>query len=285
MLKLYVLGNARRPGVTEEVERFLPLLRESAEVILVDLHQQLDCGACPCADLAFVFGGDGAILRAARQMGYRQVPVLGVNLGRLGFLADIHPQEFVSAYRQVVAGEYNVTRHLMYECVIENMHTQKAQTYLGLNEVAVHNPPPYHMLELDLELDGVPVSRFGGDGLIVSSPIGSTAHNLSAGGPILGQELPAFVITPLSPHTLTFRPLVESADKEYVIRLCRGSQRAQVVMDGQITAEITEHHRIVIRKAPVAFSLVKVARRSYYETLREKLHWGTPPHYNERNEP
>jgi NAD+ kinase len=260
-------------------------LRDAAEVVLVDLHQEADLTAAPAADLALVFGGDGAILRAARQMGYRQIPVLGVNLGRLGFLADIHPQEFVGAYRQVVAGEYRVTRHLMYECLIEDTQTKQSQCFLGLNEVAVHNTPPFHMLELELELDGIPVSRFGGDGLIISSPIGSTAHNLSAGGPILCQELDAFVITPISPHSLTFRPLVESAEKIYTIRLSAGAEGAQVVVDGQTTADISDQHRISIRKAPVAFSLVKVPQRSYYQTLREKLHWGTPPQYRQRGEP
>jgi NAD+ kinase len=280
-MRIFVLGNARRPGVTEAVERFLPLLRQHTEVVLVDLRQEADL-AGTAADLALVFGGDGAILRAARQMAYTQVPVLGVNLGRLGFLADIHPQEFTDAFRQVLAGDYRVTRHLMYECVIENTATHQSETHLGLNEVAVHNMPPYHMLELELALDGVPVSRFGGDGLIISSPVGSTAHNLSAGGPILGQEIDAFVITPLSPHTLTFRPLVESADKEYEIRLCPDTDNAQVVMDGQTTADIGPEHRIRIRRAPVCFSLVKVPGRGYYETLREKLHWGTPPHYRDR---
>jgi NAD+ kinase len=285
MLKIHVLGNARRPGATEEVERFLPLLREGAEIVHLDLHQEADLSTEPRADLALVFGGDGAILRAARQMGYYQVPVLGVNLGRLGFLADIHPQEFVTAFRQIVAGDYRVTRHLMYECIVEDTETLDAQTYLGLNEIAVHNVPPFHMLELELELDGVPVSRFGGDGLIISSPIGSTAHNLSAGGPILGPELAAFVITPISPHTLTFRPLVESADKVFSVRLCRGAEGALLVMDGQTTVEIADRHRIQLRKAPVSFSLVKVPGRSYYPTLREKLRWGTPPQYRDGHEP
>src|SRR5581483_3393234 len=174
MLRIYVLGNARKSGVVGEVERFLPLLREAAEVVLVDLHQEADLAGPDRADVALVFGGDGAILRAARQMGYHQVPVLGVNLGRLGFLADIHPQEFVTAFHQVAAGDYRVTRHLMYECVVQDTEGGTAQTFLGLNEVAVHNTPPFHMLELELELDGGPVVRFGGDGLIVSTPIGST---------------------------------------------------------------------------------------------------------------
>lgn len=280
-MKVYVLGNAGRSGVESEVERWLPLLKEKAEVLLVDLRQERDLSVVPPADVALVFGGDGAILRAARQMGYRQAPVLGINLGRLGFLADIHPQDFNACFEQVLQGNYHITRHLMFECAVEAGADK--QKFLGLNEVVVHAMPPLRMVGLELAIDGAEVSRFGGDGLIVSSPIGSTAHNLSAGGPILGQELDAFVVTPICPHTLTDRPIVESADKAFAIRLAHGAAQAAVVVDGQTVVQITPQHRIVIRKAPVSFQLVKVAGHSYYQTLRDKLHWGTPPNY--RGEP
>ncbi len=277
-MKIHVLGNALRAGVTAEVERWLPFLHRHAKVLLVDLRQETDLYAYPAADLALVFGGDGAILRAARQMAYRQIPVLGVNLGRLGFLADIPCNQFEEAFRQVLDGDYRVTRHLMFQCVI--LESDGAERpILGLNEVVVHALPPQRMLDLELEIDGEPVSQFGGDGLIVSSPIGSTAHNLSAGGPILGQELDAFAITPICPHTLTYRPLVESADKQFSIRLGSRAERAVVIVDGQQVAEVERTQRIVIRKAPVTFQLVKVPGKSYFQTLRDKLHWGTPPGY------
>ena len=279
-MKVYVLGNAERPGVAAEVGRWLPLLKEKVEVLTTDLCQECDLSTLPLADLAMVFGGDGAILRAARQMGYRQVPVLGINLGRLGFLADIHPHD-LDCFAQVIEQNYQITRHLMFECIVESGDSR--QTILGLNEVVVHAMPPLRMVELELEVDGAIVSRFGGDGLIISSPIGSTAHNLSAGGPILGQELAAFVITPICPHTLTYRPIVESADKTYSIRLGRGGLQALVAVDGQAAAQVTVQHRIVIRKAPVTFQLVKVPGHSYYQTLRDKLRWGTSPSY--RGEP
>jgi NAD+ kinase len=280
-VKIFVLGNAQRAGVMEEVTRRLPFLREHAEVVVVDLLQEKQLADLPAADLALVFGGDGAILRAARQMGYRQIPVLGINLGRLGFLADIHPQEFPDCFLQVVQGNYRVTRHLMYECCIEN--GAAPLTFLGLNEVVVHTTPPLHMLDLGLEVDGVPVARFSGDGLIVSTPIGSTAHNMSAGGPILGQELAAFAVTPICPHTLTYRPVVDSAEKVYTIHLGRGAENAVVIIDGQDTLALKPGHRVVIRKAPVCFGLVKMPDRSFFQTLRDKLRWGTPPSY--RGEP
>jgi NAD+ kinase len=240
-VKVYVLGNAERAGVAEEVARRLPQLHEQVEVLLVDLRQEIDLSTQPPADLAFVFGGDGAILRAARQMGYRQIPVLGVNLGRLGFLADIHPHDFDACLLKVLQQKFDVTEHLMFECVIATPDATPVTT-LGLNEVVLRATPPLRMLDVELVVDGVAVSRFGGDGLIVSSPIGSTAHNLSAGGPILAQELSAFAITP-----------------------------------------ICAQHAITIRKARVTFQLVKVLGHSYYQTLRDKLRWGSPPNY--RGEP
>jgi NAD+ kinase len=276
-VKLFVLGNAQRAGVTEEAERLLPFLRAHAEVVVCDFCQERDLGVQPQADLALVLGGDGAILRAARQMGYRQVPVLGVNLGRLGFLADLRPDEVRTCFPQILRAEYRLTRHLMFECVIDDGTTSR--TFLGLNEVVFHTVPPFGILDLELELDGAAVARFSGDGLIVSTPIGSTGHSLSAGGPILAQELQAFVITPICPHTLTYRPLVESADNAFTIHLGRGGENAVLVIDGQDNVPLSPRHRVVVRRAPVQFSLVKVPGHSFYQTLRDKLHWGTMPNY------
>jgi len=284
-MKLLVLGNAQRQGVQEEADRLLPFLRDHCDIVAVDLLQEQDLGELPAADLALVLGGDGAILRAARQMGYRQLPVLGVNLGRLGFLADLDPDEFREHFPRVVRGDFRITQHLMFECVIEDMANKAAapRTFLGLNEVVVHSIPPFHILDLRLEVDGDAVAQFSGDGLILSTPVGATAHSMSAGGPILGQELAAFVITPICPHSLTYRPVVDSADKEYTISLGEDAEEAAVIVDGQVSIPLVPGQRVIVRRAPVAFRLVKCPGRSYYQTLREKLRWGTLPGY--RGEP
>lgn len=280
-MRVFVLGNAGRPGVREEADRLLPFVQAHAEVVAVDFHQEKDLSSLS-ADLALVLGGDGAILRAARQMGYRQVPVLGVNLGKLGFLADLSPDQLRCCFEQVVKeGEYRVTRHLMFECLVES--PDERRTLLGLNEVVVVAGPPYHMIDLELLVDDETASRVSGDGLIVSTPVGSTGHSLSAGGPILGQELDAFVITPVCAHALSHRPVVDSADKTYSIVIRRATSGTAVIVDGQDILGVTSRHRISVRRAPVRFSLVKVPGRSYYQTLRDKLRWGTPPNY--RTEP
>jgi NAD+ kinase len=282
-LKILVLGNAQRAGVCAEVERWLPWLRSQADVLAVDLCQEQQLAQLPAADVALVFGGDGAILRAARQMAYRQIPVLGVNLGRLGFLADISPDCFQECFQEVARGNYRVTQHLMFECIVADGTAPARAGLLGLNEVVIHSLPPFHILDLELEVDGAPAAKFSGDGLIISSPIGSTAHSLSAGGPILAQELSAFVITPICAHTLMYRPIVESADKEHLIRLGQGAEEALVIVDGQESVPLRAAQRVIIRKAPVTFGLVKVPGRSYYQTLRDKLRWGMQP--GKRGEP
>ena len=278
-MRVFVLGNAQRPGVPEEAERLLPFLREHSEIAVYDLVQEKDLSQ-ESADLALVLGGDGAILRAARQMGYRQTPVLGVNLGRLGFLADLQPDDLRTCFPQVARGQYRVTQHLMFECVVDGQGAERK--CLGLNEVVVHSAPPLHMLELVLQVDGEAVAKFSADGLIVSTPIGSTGHSLSAGGPILEQELSAFVITPICPHALTFRPVVDAADKTYTITLGSGEE-GLLIVDGQETVPFRPEQRVIVRRAPVAFRLVKVPGRGIYQTLREKLRWGMPPQY--RGEP
>ncbi len=279
-MRVLVLGNACRPGVPECAESLLPFVREHAEVVAVDLRQELDLSEVR-ADICLVLGGDGAILRAARQMGYQQTPVLGVNLGKLGFLADLSPEELCTCFPAVARGQYRVTHHLMFECEIEG--GSEPRVILGLNEIAIQTGPPFHMIDLDLIVDGEPVARYIGDGLIVSTPVGSTAHSLSAGGPILGQGLWAFVITPICPHTLTNRPVVDSADKVYTIAVRRASPSTMLIIDGQELVPLSVGQHVIVRRALVSFGLVKVAGRNYYQTLRDKLRWGTQPNY--RTEP
>jgi len=279
-MRFLILGNGGKPHVAEAADRLAAAIGAAGgEVVLVDLSRQRDLAAVS-ADLALVLGGDGAILRAARQMGYRQVPVLGVNLGRLGFLADLSPDEAVEYLPAVLRGEFNLTEHCMLVC--SHSDGTSPREYLGLNEVVVRAGPPFKMMDVELGIDGEVVARFLGDGLIVSTPVGSTAHSLSAGGPVLGQELTAFVITPICGHTLTSRPLVDSASRTYTIGV-RHAEGAWLVVDGQDSGQLRDGDRVTVRRAPVSFRLVKVPGKTYYQTLREKLRWGTMPTY--RNEP
>lgn len=279
-MRFLILGNGDKPHVPEAADRLAAAIPAAGgEIVLTDLSRKKDLAGID-ADMALVLGGDGAILRSARQMGFRQVPVLGVNLGRLGFLADLSPEEAVAYLPAVVRGEYHLTEHCMFLCGLSDGAGRRE--ILGLNEVVVRTGPPFKMLDVELAVDGEVVARFLGDGLIVSTPVGSTAHSLSAGGPVLGQSLDAFVITPMCGHTLTSRPLVDAGRHTYTIGV-RQAEGAWVVVDGQDCGPLGSGEAVTVRRAPVAFRLVKVPGKTYYQTLREKLRWGTMPNY--RHEP
>lgn len=230
------------------------------------------------ADFAVVLGGDGAILRACRQMGNRQLPILGVNLGRLGFLADLSPREFVGRLDELTAGKAEVIEHLMFECTHISADGER-QSFLGLNDVALSADAPLKMLDVQLQIDGTAVATYSCDGLIVSTPVGSTAHSLSAGGPILRQDLQAFVVNPICPHTLTNRPIIDRADCVYGLSLHESRHDAVAVIDGNVQLNLRQHERIEIRRSDVSFKLARLPGHSFYTSLHRKLGWGGQPRY------
>ncbi len=223
-------------------------------------------------DLVVVLGGDGSILRAARWMGYDQVPTLGINLGRLGFLADTPRLGAAKAIDDFVAGRFSLVQHMMFECEVVRAGGVIRRD-LGLNETAVLAGPPFAMIEIDLLVDGEPATTYRADGLIVSTPVGSTAYNLSAGGPIVRKDMDAFVFTPLNPHTLTNRTVIDSATREYEIRVPRPNSGSACMVDGQVLTPLLPGDALRIRRALPRFTLVEIGT-GYYDTLRDKLAWG-----------
>lgn len=225
------------------------------------------------AELAIVLGGDGAILRACRQLGRGQIPFVGINLGRLGFLADLSPDDLERRIHEFEARQFKVVEHLMYEC--EHRRADgRSQRYLGLNEVSIQSGASLAMIDVSLDIAGEHVATYSADGLLISTPVGSTAHSLSAGGPILRQDLDAFVITPICPHALTNRPLVDRADLEYTMQVLNPPPGVTMAIDGQIHCPIGEGDVIIVRQAPVRFQLARLSGHSFYGTLHRKLGWG-----------
>ncbi len=271
-MRFIVLGAAGWSPQSPEVGPLLEQISEFGDIVLEDFTGEADLTEVE-ADFVVVLGGDGAILRAARQMELHQRPVLAVNLGRLGFLAEFGPGELTTALRRLAEGDFRITEHLMFLCrVIQNGRMLPAR--LGLNEATVQTGPPYALMEVDLYVDREWVTTYRCDGLLISTPVGSTAHNLSAGGPILRKDLQAFVICPLSPHTLSHRPVVDSADRLYEVVISRARGNPAAVVDGVIAATLSVGDAVEIRRAPVSFRTVTFPDRGYYRTLREKLGWG-----------
>ena len=262
----------RRSGLISAVERLRPVIQQYFEIVEEDLNDH----ARVCnhdADMAIVMGGDGSILRAARAMGQEQLPVLGVNLGKLGFLADIQPDQLESSLQKITEGKYRTIDHLMMRCQVFE-EDQLICDETGLNEAAILGGPPFSIQQIDLYVDQEFSTSYRCDGLIVSTPIGSTAHNLSAGGPILRKNLQAFVISPISPHTLTMRPMVDTADRVYEIVVTEPNDSTCAVLDGQVLASLDNRHRVRIQRAESVFRLIEIEGKGYYRTLREKLGWG-----------
>jgi NAD+ kinase len=261
-----------REDLLTEAKRLLPRIAQYADVTLEPLGANTDLSQRDFG-FAFVLGGDGSLLRSAHRMGSNQRPVVGINMGKLGFLADLTVDEFLRELPAICLGKHPVTEHLMFDCQLRR-HSKIVCQHLGLNEVAVFGGPPFAILQVDLYVDSELVTTYSCDGLIVSTPIGSTAHNLSAGGPILRQDLQAFVISPISPHTLTNRPVVDSADRVFELVVDEPHDGTTVVADGKVLGKMQPGDRVRICRAESRFRLIKVAGHSYYRTLREKLGWG-----------
>jgi NAD+ kinase len=266
------LGAGQRPDITAEAQRLRPMIAQHTQVVAVDFTGTQDVSEV-AADLAIVFGGDGSILRAAHQMGHHQLPVIAVNLGKLGFLADISPGELPDVLRDFSANKLQINEHLMFECQVLRAGKTCCRQ-LGLNEVAVLAGTPFTIMDIDLYVDSELVTTYSCDGLIISTPVGSTAHGLSAGGPILRKNLQALVIVPLSPHTLTNRPVVDAADRVYEMVVERPHSGTSAVVDGRVLCALQPGDRVRVEQAAARFKLVTAPGHSYYRTLREKLGWG-----------
>jgi len=225
------------------------------------------------ADLLVAVGGDGTMLHAARMAAAESVPVLGVNRGRLGFLADIGPDRMLESVDDALEGRCLPESRMMLEAQVQL--EGRSVTALALNDIVVSKRETGRMLDLRTWVDGTYVNTHGGDGFIVSTSTGSTAYALSCGGPIVHPGLAAIVLVPICPHTLSDRPIVVSADSIVEIELAdRFEARAQIVCDGIVTSELEAGERLRICRAAISATLLHPPGHDYFRILRSKLHWG-----------
>lgn len=263
---------SRVDAAWETIHSFLCGCGDTADIVYVHegddpLPKDLD------ADLAVILGGDGTIIRGCRKLGRNQIPIVGVNFGRLGFLADLSPEEFQQNFDRFCTGQFSIVEHLMFECTHRGAGGEE-ETFIGVNEVVVSSAGSLAMLDVGLAIDGEDVTTYSCDGLIISTPVGSTAHSLSAGGPILRQELQSFVVTPICPHALTNRPIVDSADRVYTMTVPDAPDGVKIVIDGQIKRPLQPGDSIEVKRLPETFKLARLQGHSYYTTLHRKLGWG-----------
>ncbi len=224
-------------------------------------------------DLVIVAGGDGTLLSAARLAGPLGIPILGVNFGGLGFMTELQPEELYPALERLLRGDYEIE-----EREALRVRFRRGRKLLGefalLNDAVVTKTALARMLVIELRIDGELVATYTSDGLIVATPTGSTAYNLSAGGPILDPRMSAFVIAPICPHAMSYRPLVVPGGVRIEVTLRSLTEEAYLTLDGQVGFPMKQLDTIVIDRHPRSVRLVRVARRGFFEVLQRKLHWG-----------
>jgi NAD+ kinase len=224
-------------------------------------------------DLIVVLGGDGTMISTARLLDNRSVPVLGINYGRLGYLTEVRVEEMTDALDAVLAGDYRLDSRLMLAAELWR-GDEKLLRNRVLNDVVVSKSALARIIEIETKLDAQLVNVFRADGLIVSTPTGSTAYNLSAGGPIIYPSMNAVVITPICPHTLSNRPLVVPDTAEIEVTLKTPQEEVALTLDGQVGFRLEAGDRVRIIKSRTTFNLVQPLTRNYFEVLRGKLKWG-----------
>ena len=282
MPRVLVLGDPERPGVAAATTRIRRYLGRRARVQVARLRGRRRPGEGR-ADLALVLGGDGAILEAVRRLGESTVPVLGVKFGKLGFLTELREDEIEDALDRWLAGSLpppHARMRVRCEVRAAARPRRRPEEAVALNEIVLERYGPRTVL-IHLEVDGRYASTYRGDGLIVSTPVGSTAHSLAAGGPLLDPSMEGFVLTPMCPHSLADRPLVLPPESRIALLLEAKDETAICVADGQRVRQVLPGDRVLRRRARRPALLQGTGRRGFFAVLRERLHWGLPPGFNE----
>ncbi len=224
------------------------------------------------ADVIVSFGGDGTMLRSAHEVGAHGTPILGVNVGRLGFLADIEVTNVRAAIECLEAGKYRIEPRMVLAVTLEN--GPPLSSSWALNEVVIDRSGPAGLISIDVVVDGVPLNDYWADGLIIATPTGSTAYSLAVGSPIIKPGADVLILTPIAPHSLTVRPIVLPATSVIEARVRTEGKPYLIAADGASTMLEEEDLPITIRRAPHTVNLVKLEDQNYFKTIRSKLMWG-----------
>jgi NAD+ kinase len=224
-------------------------------------------------DRIVVVGGDGSILAVARLLADRQIPIIGVNVGKLGYLAEFSPEDVEQHLPAILDDASHVSRRMMIEGTVTR-NGQTTENLLAVNDLVVLAGPPFRMIELGITVDGEHLTSVRGDGIVLATPSGSTAHNMSVGGPIIQSEVQAISVAPMSPHSLTHRPLVVSGDSVVDITAHHANKGTTVVVDGQVSLPLNAGDHLTVQRFAHDFQLVRNPAQHHWHTLIQKLKWG-----------
>lgn len=274
--RVYLLGNPDKPEAALALERVRSFAETRCELVGTSLGFDGSPAQKARADRLVVLGGDGTLIGVARSLGADQLPIIGVNVGKLGFLAEFSVDDLESCFDRVIAADAAISRRCLLHVTIEHEGGGR-ENNLAVNDCVIQAGPPFRLIHLDVSINGDHLTRVGGDGLVVCTPTGSTGHNLSAGGPIMQTGVEAIVLTPLCPHSLTHRPLVIEREAVIEIKLEGANDGTTAIVDGQVASPLRPGDRVVIRRFSADLLLVRHPLHAPWHNLVTKLHWGQAP--------
>lgn len=280
--KIGIIFKKQDPRVPSIADRIVPWLQSRGIEVLLDQAVRDQCRVAANflqakdlarqVDVIGVFGGDGTLLYTARLIGARGIPILGINLGTLGFLTEVSPEDMFTAFERLLSGRYRIQERMFLD--IEVLQSEGSPVrHLALNDAVINKGALARIIELEIRINSEPVLDTHADGLIIASPTGSTAYSLAAGGPILYPALDAFIVTPICSHALTNRPLVISAGSTISVHLRRGTD-VMLTVDGQVGIPLEQQNILNVRRADATLRLALPFDNNYFSLLREKLQWG-----------
>ena len=282
MTDVLLVADRSRKGVPEALDEVRRIVGAHGRII-----EELDADQKPIPsrtafDRVVVLGGDGTLIAQCRRLIDRGVPLVGVNFGRLGFLAEFD-LDGLREHAAMIFGDDPVVRsRMVLDAIVRNARGDLVHEGLAINEAAITAGAPFRMIELKLTLGDRPGPDLVGDGVIVATPIGSTAYNVSAGGPIVQPDLEAIIVTPNCAHSLAFRPIVAPSHIEILIETVRANEGTSLVLDGQAIVPIARGDRVLVGRHHTNAKFIGNPDRSYWDTLVEKMRWGAPPSYRDR---
>ena len=274
--KLVVFGDPQKGSVSEAITEFTRFVTGKADILCSGTIEKCTTDALEKCDFAVVFGGDGSIISAARNLSQTRAPVIGVNMGKLGYLAEFSVGELKGLFDSIITGRTPIENRMMLSWKLP----RQKRVGTAVNDVFIAAGPPFRMTELEISVDGHDVASCVSDGLIISTPTGSTAYNLSAGGPILAGAMKAMVVAPICPHSLSFRPIVINAQSTVEITGVRVNDGTTVCIDGQVPWPLSSGDIVQVSQAPGDFLVVNNPLRNAWDTLATKLGWAQKPRYS-----
>ena len=279
MKKIVLIPNISKDPGYHYTKIVIDLLLPYADIRMSDKHSSLDRNVTLSdeqslfsgADMAITLGGDGTLLSAAAAVSLHDIPILGINLGRLGFLAEIEPDDIAHYIGKLLNDDYHIENRIMLQAdVIRNGET--IAQFHALNDIVVSRASLSRLLNLKLLIDGHNLDAFYSDGVILSTPTGSTAYSLSAGGPILDPSLDAVLMTPICPHTMHARSMVLPLNRVYSVKLdVHGAPSSTVTADGKTGIGLMEGDTVTVKRSPYTTKLIKITGKSFYDTVRQKI--------------